>query len=295
MNKTVVALAGIVAFTILAVVFLEKKDDKKEVQPPENTTTPATVVAKKPVAPTPANPVMELSANKKFDVGGALVRSFFKNWEYSRYDAMHAQTVNSRNEGFFALCLKQTPISWRNLNIISEKRVGDDWDVDLSVEVTDLTSAFAGIIVNTMVPPGNNSDHIFRFSPKSLNIEHFMNVRQTWHVVTLEGKNMIDIMAKTERHSNIMNYVLDTGVITNPPPRGESGWTENQQRAVSTYWLAEAIGDTNTPQENVEKIMLGAKPLIKVGIDKVTEFAENLHRIRAAGQADEAPEGITFQ
>jgi len=287
--------AALIMAIALAVFIVSKAFDKKDTPKDDGAKT---VAAESKAEPVKAKAAMEISASKKLGEAGTLVRSFFRNWEYTRFDEMHDQTVNSRRKDFFVKCLKQTPINCRNVEILSEKRVGDDWDVELALEVTDVTSALAALVVNTIAPPGNNSDHIFRFSPHFLKIERFMKLKQTWRVVSLDGKNLIDIGARDdsgiERHSNIMNYVLDTGVIDHPPPRGPEGWTSDQQLNVSAEWLTEAEANLNKTVADTDTIMKEAKPLVAVGFKNLLLFVKALKESRDESEHINIPEGATF-
>jgi hypothetical protein len=286
MNRAAILILAVAA----SIFILVKAFDKKGSPPTGESKTAVTESANAPGS----KPMMEITANKKLDEGGSLVRSFFKNWEYSRYDGMHAQTVNSRRLAYFIESMDRTPIRWQNLEIISEKKVGEDWEVQLSLEVTDLPSSFAGIVVNAMVPPGNDTDAIYRFSPKNLGIERFMKVNQTWHVVTLGDKKVIDVGAgdsRVIRHSNILNYVLDAGQIDSAPPRGEGGWSQNQQAAVSALWLSEAFLNLNKKNSEMESILVISKPLVGKGVTKLKVLAKALREYRQAqeGEEDEKP------
>jgi hypothetical protein len=277
MNKAAILILAVAA----SIFILVKAFDKKDSPPTGGSKTAVTESANAPNS----KPVTEITAGKKLDEGGNLVRSFFKNWEYSRYDAMHSQTVNSRRVAYFIESMDRTPIRWQNLEIVSEKKVGEDWEVQLSLEVTDLPSSFAGIVVNAMVPPGNDSDAIYRFSPKNLGIERFMKVNQTWRVVTLGDKKVIDVGAgesRVARHSNILNYVLDAGQLDSAPPRGEDGWSQNQQAAVTALWLSEAFMNLNKKNSEMEALLATSKPLVGRGVVKLKLLAAALREYRQA-------------
>jgi hypothetical protein len=286
-KAAVLMIAAALSIFLLAKAFEKKGAPKSEAA---NQSASVEEVAKSG----PGQP-MEITAGKKLGEAGGLVRSFFKHWEFARFEDMHAQTAYSRKLPFFIESMKRSPIHWRRLEIISEKRNGEYWDVELAVDVTDVTSALAGIVVNTYAPPGNDSDDIYRFNPQDLGIERFMRMKQIWKVADLgEKKLLIDLGAgdsKIDRHSNIMNYVLDAGQVE-APPRGEDGWDDDTRARVATRWLAETLinlNKTKTDDGYAENVLKEARPLIDKGLTKLVEFAKARRHERTFFKTADSP------
>lgn len=198
---------------------------------------------------------------KSFGPAGKLVQSFFKNWEFERYQEMHAQTVHSRREEFFVKFMQETPIEWKNMVILSEEPYGDDWKVTLSVDVTDVACALAACRLNAKIPsaPGSSLPD-FAMTPRFLGIQKFMPIKQVWRVINLDGKYFIDICAaesKGERHENIMNYVLDASDMDSVLPIPEGASSEDKEALVVTAWLTKIVMDFNIPMENMPEYLGG--------------------------------------
>jgi len=207
MGKVVIVCTVLICLTIIIIfgsnLGKTTKDDSNSKSTANNLESVAPVIEK-------VN--QEVKAEKPLGNAGKEVRTFFKNWEYKQFLKMHGQTVHSRNEDVFVTEMAQTPIRWRNLVILSEKQSGDDWEVNLSMEVTDITSAFAACMLNLKYPPDLNSDHpAFRFSPAALKIEQWMPVKQSWRVVNLDGKNYIDLCAGDSKGDRQQHYELCSG------------------------------------------------------------------------------------
>jgi hypothetical protein len=190
-----------------------------------------------------------LIGDKKLGSGGSLVQSFFKNWESKNYSEMHAQTIFSREQGFFVERILNTPIERRNFKILSENQVGKDWEVEVSMEVTDIKSALASTLINLEhYPEPNSLRRNLLVTPAFLGIQEFMPVKQTWSILNVDGKYFIDICSagsKKKRHENIMNYILDAGIL--PPLRD---W-----KAATGIWLAMVMMDLNLPIEDTDRIL----------------------------------------
>jgi hypothetical protein len=194
---------------------------------------------------------------KKLSPGGLLVNSFFKNWEFKRYAQMHSQTVNSREEDIFVNALAKTPIEWKKFSIIDEKQVGEDWEVTVSMEVTDVKSSFAACMVNLKYDPRTGpGPRKFLASPALLGIQQYMPIKQTWRVVNLDGKYFIDVCAagsKKQRHENVMNYFLDTSDIIVFPSKDKF--------LSASFWLAEVMMDLNIPEAEANAIIKESRHL----------------------------------
>jgi len=212
-----------------------------------------------------------LIGDKKLGPGGSLVQSFFKNWELNHFSQMHAQTVNSRDQGFFVERMLNTPIERRNVKILSEKQVGKDWEVEVSMEVTDIKSALASSLINLQHYPKKDSlKRNILVTPAFLGIQEFMPVRQTWSVVNLDGKYFIDICStgsKKMRHENIMNYILDAGLLL--PLRD---W----QEAAGT-WLEIVMRDLNLPIEDADRIIDASLVLKERGEKELLRKVDRLY------------------
>lgn len=218
--------------------------------------------------------VPEVQPVRTFGPAGKTVQAFLKNWEYKRYKDMWAQTVHSRREEVFVEHMEGTPIRMRNPAVLSEELVGDDWDVVVFVEVTDVTCAFAACVLNLKYPPDPDSGQSsFRLTPNFLEIEKFRPIRQTWRVVNLNDKYLIDLGAgesKINRKDNVMNYVLDSSDIDKFPalPGSEA---EKEALAVSV-WLAMVSLDLGLSQREIKSAMREAKPMVEMANENLRDL-----------------------
>lgn len=211
---------------------------------------------------------------KKLGPGGALVNSFMKNWEFKRFAQMHEQTVHSRERRIFIDQMEKTPINWRNFAILSEKQVGEDWEVGVSLEVTDVQSAFAACVLNLQYAP----EEVFRkrnftATPALLGIERFTPIKQTWRVVNLDGKYFIDVCAagsKRQRYENIMNYILGAGSI------GFFGSNRENKFLSAAAWLSLAMIDLNLPADQAKEIMEESRRLNKKAEQNMLKMLERI-------------------
>jgi len=222
----------------------------------------------------------QIKSTDSLGPAGKMVRSFFKNWEFKRFKQMHAQTVNSRDKELFIKYMEGTPIQWRNLSILSEDASGDDWSVNLSVEVTDVTCAFAACMINLTYPLKSDSgEPTFEMSPAFLQIQRFMPVNQTWRIVNLDGEYFIDICSgesKGERHENVMNYVLDASGIIGIPTESLPLSKENKIALSASSWLAIIRMDMDIPMEEIEGIMRKSVPLFKQARSNLKELIKTI-------------------
>jgi len=234
------------------------------------------IAAKKPTE------AREVKDSKPLGVAGKLVQSFFKNWEFKRYSQMHRMTTHSRDKDAFTKHLAETPITWRNIIIKSEEQVGDDWKVNISMEVTDPACAFASCIINLEFPPDADSDGPkFRLTPSLLEIQDFMPIEQTWHVVNLDGEYFIDCCSGDSKHNrtdNIMNYVLDAanlGALELP-----SSSREERISTDAAVWLAMVATDLGISNEETINIMIKSKSLHKKAIKNLKETLQSFESLK---------------
>lgn len=222
----------------------------------------------------------EIKDIKTLGPAGKAVKLFFKNWEFKQYEKMCSQTVHSRDEEIFVQRMRETPIEWRNLVILSEEASGDDWEVSLSLEVTDVASAFAACVINLLYTSDKDSKKsAFRLTPSFLAIQRFMPINQTWRVINLDGKYFIDLCvvgSKGKRHENVMNYVLDAGILNDFPAISAVPSKSDGMAISASAWLAMACINMNIPAEDAESIMKEAVPLVdtaKVNLKQlITKF-----------------------
>lgn len=273
MNKWIMGIVGVAAsffFISMAVKNIRSNGEGGV----DNNDKPALTVKSKT-----REPNQTITANSEVKEAGKFVQSFFKNWRYERYKEMHAQTVHSRPSDTFIRLISQTPIRWKNARILSQVSNGDDWDVLLSVDITDTVSAFAGCMVNINTSPDPDPNKsAYRFSPEFLGIEKFMTVRQEWRVVKLDNTMAIDIGAGAspiKRHSNIMNYVLDAGYI-NVPPSGDEGLNEKQKYNATIEWLATVFVNLDIPVAKTGEVIISAKPLSLQGVRRLGELVKTM-------------------
>lgn len=224
----------------------------------------------------------EIKAVNPLGPAGKLVQSFFKNWEFKRYKQMHAQTVHSRDADIFVKRMEGTPIEWRNLKILSEEQSGSDWDVNVSVDVTNVTCMFAACMVNLQFPKDKNSDMPdFHLSPSFLGIQKFMTMNQKWKIIGLDGEYFIDMGAmgsKVKREDNVMNYVLDAGSLADfPMELGPN--REDQIILKASMWLAFVCLDLAIPKEDTEGILIKSKPLYETAKKNLKELAEKIRSL----------------
>ncbi len=246
-----------------------EKETVKEVQKqPAVEPAPTAVSVPKPVATESVGP------------GGKLVQAFFKNWTFNLYDEMWAQTAHSRDKEVFVKSLKGTPIHWRNLQIISEEPDGDDWKVTLSVEVTDIRAAFAACLINAQLTPADQTPH-FMMSPAMLGIEKFETIKQTWKVVNLNQKQIIDVgagQAGVERKENILNYVLDAADMEGGIASRLIDKDNPRETGIVTEWLTMAALNRGLSTDDCALILKEAVPLYRQGMLKVKELMKEMER-----------------
>jgi hypothetical protein len=176
--------------------------------------------------------------------GEAFVQSFFDNWKRGQFEKMSKQVTP--NEPVYSLLfvnrLTDTPISWKNLKIQSEKPTGDGWDVTFTLDVTDFESAFAGCRLNLKMPPSRVTNGItYRYTPAEFGIERFMNVRQTWHVVDAKPVRYISYEIDTgflKGKLNVLNYFFVASNMRSIEDRPISPKNEEDAFAVTQAWFA---------------------------------------------------------
>jgi hypothetical protein len=227
------------------------------------------------------------------DIGpaGKVVQSFFKNWEFRRFKQMQAQTVHSRDEDFFVEQMEKTPIQWRNLSILAERESGDDREVDISLEVTDIPCAFAACMVNLRSPQKDKAGKLaFWLTPESLEIQSFMPVKQTWLLVKLDEKYFIDVCAagsKKKRHENVMNYVLDASDLEFLPFDALGGSDENKLMTAASAWLAGVFLNMNIPVEESKDVIAKSKPLFDKAQVNMKDLVDSVKSIRGKTKSDD--------
>ncbi|MFA5986525.1 MAG: hypothetical protein WC819_04245 [Parcubacteria group bacterium] len=215
---------------------------------------------------------------KKIGQAGSAVQMFLRNMEFKRYEQMHAQTVNSREKLIFVQSITQTPIVVKNAAVLSDRCSDTDGDceVNVSMDVTDITSAFAAYIVNLRLSRDPDSTRSpFFFSPNILGIEKFIPIRQTWRVVKLDGAYFIDMGAggeKTARHENIMNYVLDAGVTEEDINKK----SVDEKIDSASMWLIFLSMDLNLSPEEMKTIIRNSAPLVDASIRNLSYMAEKM-------------------
>lgn len=262
-----VALFCLVGFFALATSGCARVEEVKKPDPPKNEKANTAVTATKTLGP-----------------AGKLVQSFFKNWEFKRYEQMHAQTVNSRDKKIFINRMMETPIAWRNVAILSEEPSDDDWRVTVSLEVTDVPCAFAACMVNLKYTIDRESEApSFMMSPAFLDIQEFMAVNQTWRIVSLDGEHFIDVCAgssKGKRHENIINYVLDAATLGDFPSRFVSSSKSDRVAISASSWLALVCMDLKIQAEDAGDIMIKSRPLFRKAEDNMKNIVEKIKSIR---------------
>jgi hypothetical protein len=245
--------------------------------------------------------IKELNPEKKLGAAGQIVREFFKNWEFTRYADMHAQTVFSRELGQFVTALTNTPINYRNLDIGKETRKGKDWTVEISLEVTSLASAIGACEINLMRPRDpTTSRWPMKLSPRFLGIEEFAAVKQTWTIADVNGRLFIDVGAKgskNKRCDNIMNYVLDTAFIDVLPiyaqPPGHGALPIDEQINTMAMWTAFLRMDLNVSVDEAGAAIKKATPLRRKAIVMLNELAKQLARARSNADEPSVPAAPT--
>jgi len=217
---------------------------------------------------------------KSLSPAGKVVQSFFKNWKFERYSQMQEQTVNSRDKDVFIEAMKTTPIQWRNFSILAEEQSGDDWDVTISLEVTDVKSTLAALLVNLEFPPPEDSQSSgFYMSPRFLGIEEFMPIKQTWRVINLDGNFVIDVCSGEsdgERYDNIMNYIIDAGQVTTLPSLNDEESESDRIATAASFWMALVCMDLDITSEKMLPILKDAMPISEKAKAKLVKLAREL-------------------
>lgn len=209
-----------------------------------------------------------------------VVKSFARNWELKRFEAMSAQTVFSREPEYFVKCMKDSPIRVRNFKVLSEEQDGDDYWVDVSFEITDIVSSFAACVVNAKyLPKGSNR---FLMSPYFLGIERFTKMEQRWHVMNVDDDFVIDIGAngsEIKRSDNVMNFVLDASDVDFG---GLSAGLEGNDRVaiLVSGWMASAMMNLGLETDGAEDIMRKGAPLVSKAEAKLESLVDQIKEMR---------------
>lgn len=163
--------------------------------------------------PAPETVIVLPQVAPNYAPGESAVRAFFDAWSNRDYEAMFARAIHSgKSVDRLVACMLESPIRWRNLTVTGEQAAGDELRVFLSVEVTDLDSAFAACLLNVerQVLFDCHPLH-FRLSPSDLGIERWTTVRQTWRLLRTGDTWLIDLRAEGGSKAlpeNVMNYVM---------------------------------------------------------------------------------------
>jgi hypothetical protein len=273
--KTVVAILLIIGLGYFFVLRSVTKDRvSNEPSEPAAALRPHPAANPSGAAPYKPAPSVEIDAEKKWDEAGTLVRSFFEDWRENRFNSMYSRTTDSGRlgESDFYRRMAETPVHCQRFKIVSEAKAGKDWDVELSVDVTDLLCLIAASTFNAQIPPGQLAGGpSFGVTPAVMGIEQFMTIKQKWRVVNENGKLVIDLGhsgATVKRASNIMNYVLDAGDME--PPRVVLPMVKFDRVMVLTVWTMLMGADLNKSEAELDRLMAESRPLTTKAIRNMT-------------------------
>lgn len=159
---------------------------------------------------------------------GQAVMEIYRNYEKGDLTMVAAHLANPADAQFMVRRLKSTPVTWKNLRVISEEKIGNVWKVKISADVTDLPQAFAAVLVyletrNQVGIPGLGSEGMKRAS--ELGIDSLRHIEQSWTVAELDNTFVVDLCNGTDLcqpDSNLLNYMMAAFPVVSPLPMGLS-------------------------------------------------------------------------
>jgi len=251
---------------VLAAACTSSQEARKPTSTPAAKSRPKTAFTPEGTVIAPAD-TLEAKITVPENAGPAakLVQSFFENWKGKRFEEMHRQLADAPTPEALRNALLRTPVRWNSVEILEETGKGDNKDVSISIEVTDLPSVMAAYVFNyaenSPVHDELSEANPYPVKPHGLGIETFCKIKQTWRVIAKGSDYQIQI--GKDRENNILCYFIDAGTRSYSSSSG-SAETLRIHMARVMVLLSEPLG-MNTDEVNAvipeikTKAELGAK------------------------------------
>jgi len=220
----------------------------------------------------------------------AAVKELFQSWQDHEFLRLVELADNKGPELGFVDDMIKTPVRFRNLMVGPAHKEDKFWRVKVSVEVTDIPSILATIIMNDRMYARSHLEPLDMVMPPDEKAESFHGVEQEMLAIcTDDGKCRVDLCrngSNCPRSSNVFNYVMDAGSFARTEEdimalalaslRGNSGMTSPR----SVLWLKHAVDNLGLPQTAVADIASRAAQLFvdsPMGKIEVIEKTVNGH------------------
>jgi hypothetical protein len=200
----------------------------------------------------------------------AAVKDVFRLWHEEKFNEMAALVMNSGPESDFIVSMIKTPAHFQQLEVGGAQRNGAEWMVDVSVKVTEVASIMASIINQDRMSARIGMRYIGIVMPPDKSIELFRKIDQKMRVWCSDtGVCRVNICRgddSCERHSNILNYVLDAGYLIRNSEESEAvaavtSKGSDPAQARQAVWLRRAIMNIGGSEDDIIQIATQAMAL----------------------------------